>query len=423
MIADAAYKPSRYEVLNRIPPLVLVVGLTSGALLFLWPILFLALDRSHHVYWPYNAGANALTYFNTGFSRRELAGTLTHLISADPMIGAAYLHLSTYAALTASFVFLIARHPSMPVRRLMLGLALLAVLLRLSLDVGRTDGLVMLLGLLAAHTAARGAWIVTALVLSIALAVHETGFLVLAPLTVAIAIGHGTWRRLTGHVLGSVVAIFLLTGILYVVGLQPHDDIGKIARDIHTQVANTAGPSQAYYADMAVYFTLSGARGLRTAVCEIWTDPNTPIQWLGAVVIPTMFTVGLCGWRRWPFLAMTLTWVAGLSLIGVDVGRWVTFAVFSILTFALLESDVRPIDINRRGILLVFGAFLLMSAGFTIQRGEFTPIPLADAVAQRVTNSLSPVDALAKCDPGWRAYLGLKAGPAPAAVRAHDSGF
>jgi len=224
-----AYEPSRYAVLNRISPRMLAIGLISGALLFLWPILFLALANPRHGYWGYNAGALALTYFNTGFSRRELAGTLTHFISADPMVGAAYLHLLTYAALTASFVFLIARDPSMPARRSMLGLALLTVLLRLSLDVGRTDGLVMLLGLLAAHAAARGWLIVSALVLSIALAIHETGFLVLAPLTGAVAIGHGTWRRLTGYVLGSVAAIFLLTGILYVVGLQPHDDIGRIA--------------------------------------------------------------------------------------------------------------------------------------------------------------------------------------------------
>jgi len=402
---------------------MLAIGLISGALLFLWPILFLALANPRHGYWGYNAGALALTYFNTGFSRRELAGTLTHFISADPMVGAAYLHLLTYAALTASFVFLIARDPSMPARRSMLGLALLTVLLRLSLDVGRTDGLVMLLGLLAAHAAARGSLIVSALALSIALAVHETGFLALVPLTGAIAISHGTWRRLTGHVLGSVVGIFLLTGILYVVGLQPHDDIGRIARDIHTQIASVGGPSQALFADMAVYFTLSGAHGLHTTACEIRTDPNRLIQWLGAVIIPTMFTVGLCGWRRWPFLAMTLAWVAGLCLLGVDVGRWVTFAVFSILTFALLESGDRPVDVNRQEILLVFLAFFLMSAGYTIQRQEFAPIPLADAVAQRVTNSLSPVDALAQCDPGWRAYLGLKVGAAPAAVRTHDSGF
>jgi hypothetical protein len=267
----------------------------------------------------------------SGFARRELIGTVASFLSPEPMVATALFSFGCYVVLSAALIDLIAKSPSSIPRQLVLGAVMLAVLLRLSWDVGRSDSAVMICGVIAALSARQARWFLVAVALTVALAIHETGAIVLVPLVAAVAYRHGTWRELPGRPLAIIGAMLAADAALYVVSFRPIGDVQQVARHVHTLFLNPT------YPDLSLYFTLAGSRGLRTAMCEIKADPSYPLQILAAVALLAILVCGLFQRRQAWLLALSLVWLIPLSLVATDVGRWAVFAAFSLFTVALLE--------------------------------------------------------------------------------------
>jgi hypothetical protein len=158
-------------------------------------ILPIALGAVREGGWIYTAGLAAISWSDTGFARRELQGTLIRLFTDDPMVGLGWFGFATYSVFAAAGIWACLRPSHSLGRKALLGVALLAILMRLSYDVGRTDAAVMALGIGAAWSAREARWMICATFLFVALLFHEAGLIELAPLVVGIAVVSGSWRQ------------------------------------------------------------------------------------------------------------------------------------------------------------------------------------------------------------------------------------
>lgn len=350
-----------------------------------------------HGYWTYNAGLASLSWFDAGFARRELEGTLIRLFTADPMVGAAWFHVLSYAALAALGVWACCQPRLSLERRLALSVTLLAVLARLGTDVGRTDAAVMVCGLFAARAAREARWAMCAGTLFAALLFHEAGLIVLGPLVCVVALASGSWRswRTPSAFAGAVIMAAAV--VAYALSFKTHADVAAIVARLHRQMIE---PEQA---DLAVSVNLTGFKGLAASLCVNRANPIYSLRIICGLVLCPMFAYGLQRERLGLALIASLPAFLLLSLIASDVGRWATMAVFCAFALGAVLPEgtkaFRPI-----ALLSALLASLLLSA--FLRLSDVAPvIPLVD-----YTVSAGGVDwgkAYAACYPEWRADLGL----------------
>jgi len=378
----------------------------SGAVWFLLFPLAVGWARGHfeQAIWSYNGASIGLSWFDTGFARRELEATLIRLVTADPMVGGALFHALAYTALAALAFAATLRAPIADRQRLAVGAVFLAALFRVGADVGRADPAVMICGFVAAWAARGGRWPLAALALTVALAFHETGLIVLAPLAAGVAFEHRAWRHSgrASRALGLALAGLGLAA--YVLALQARPDVAAAARAVHARFPD---PSMA---DLSVYYTLSGPRGVASILCQQRLDGTYPAKILKGVGLIVLCAAGLRP-RRWrTTLLATLPPFLFLSAIAVDVARWTVFAAFAIAVMATMEpaADAPPKPPSRRNAALALAAAALMMVGV----GFVEPLDPAPVIPNALLGGRAPtLNALGRasyCDPGWRAFLGLR---------------
>jgi hypothetical protein len=354
-------------------------------------------DASQYGHWTYAAGQNQLTWFNTGFARRELQGTIQAFLSADPMIATAEFHLLTFPALAAVVIWLLARR-GVSLQAFAIGAVSTAVLVRVGWDVGRSDPIVMLLGLSALWAVRNGRWAVAAAALGVSLTFHESGLIFLGPLCAAAAWESGSWRnwRSRSAALGAVVLGLAL--LAYLISARTQLDPVALDAQIHSKFPNPVMP------DIAVYWNASGVRGLKVAQCVAAMDPNYWINVASGCALLTFAAVTLRPQRWRSTLAATMLPYLALDCIAIDVGRWAVFGVFGIAALAL--ADPEPMQ-PRRGTITALLILPLMVMPIA-WRWFAAPVPLVDFTMQNVSyQTLGPVPQMYECDPNWRRYLGL----------------
>ena len=375
------------------------------AALFLFFPLAVGWARGHfeHAVWSYNGASIALSYFETGFARRELEATLIRPFTTDPMVGGAAFHALAYAALAALAMAATLRAPMADRQRLAVGAVFLAVLFRVGADVGRADPAVMVCGLVAAWAARAGRFGTAAAAIAVALALHEAGLIVLAPLVAGVAWENRAWRKAgrASRALGLAVAVLALAA--YVLALLARPDVAAAARVVHAKFAE---PDMA---DLSVYYTLSGSRGVASILCQQRLDGAYLGKVLKGAALIVLCTAGLRP-RRWlTTLFAVLPPFLFLSAIAVDVARWTVFAAFAIAAMTTMEpaADAKsrpPAPLNSA---LAFLAAILMVAGVSF----VDPLDPAPAVPNLMFGgramTLDALDRASYCDPGWRRFLGL----------------
>lgn len=367
------------------------------------PLVFaLRLGGLRYGYWTYNAGWAALNYFNTGFARRELQGTIISPLMAEPMSGVFWAHVLAYAALAGVGGWLCTRSAIPLDRQAALGVVLIAVLARLALDVGRTDVDVMLCGLAAAWAASTARWAVAAGALVVAVLFHEAGLIVLGPLTAAVAIASQAWRRSKRIDTVLAVAILALGTVLYLLGFSVRGDHHALGQTVHKLFANPD------YADLALYENLTGARGMASAMCYTRMNPAYPLQVISGIGTCALVAAGLNPSRPVLALAATLLPYLALSYIATDIGRWACFGAFSAVTLSLF-TPVRS-NIGRRWpMLAAVSACALMSVGLDFRWAVFAPVPVLDnSVRAYGPKGPDPLEAITACDPTWRDAIGVR---------------
>ena len=106
------------------------------------------------------------------------------------------------------------------------------------------------------------------------------------------------------------------------IALLPHASVGTMVDVVRSKFAPHV------VVDWAIYFAVSGARGVQTSICQNLTDPSYWVHPLGGLVVLAVVAVGLSGdpARDWPAMAVAaLPPFLFLVVVANDTSRWTTW--------------------------------------------------------------------------------------------------
>ena len=361
----------------------------------------------------YQAATLGFNYFEMGPIRRGLAGTVVHLIGSDILLATVVFHLASAfgVAVTTGLIFVRMKAPL--VTRGVFAFVLVAIMLRWAEDAGRTDMAVasMLAGSTLAMT--RGRLVLASVLVCIGLFIHETSFIFGLPLLATLA-----WRQrftLSSRAWWQAAAVFSLTLLLYASTVWlPHATPQAMAAMVRAKFA----PDK--IVDWAIYFAVSGARGVQASMCQNRTDPNYWLHWTGGLVSMAVMTFALAraSRRDWAGAALAaLPPFAFLCIVANDTSRWTMLASYNAwLVLATTRLDGRSPRPAAIGVSAAAVAFLLLTypkpdkVDYPIYAGS----PLIEKIARKLDGPRTPnvEEALQRCDPEWRTVLEAS-GPLP----------
>ena len=367
----------------------------------------------------YHAAAIGFSYFDVGFVRRGLAGSVVSLLGPDRLLGTAVFHVLCAAAVAggAAILFLRLRLRLPAGGRWVYVLLFVALMLRWAEDPGRTDLAVAALLVAAVLAFQAKQLVLSCLCLGLSLGVHETGLVYGLSLFAALLLDGARWRQVPRRtaaagllVLAAFVALYLLLGML------PHADVPTMVSVVRSRFPTNE------YVDWAIYFAVSGSRGVRTSICQNLGDPTYPLHLATGLGVIAIFIALLRNRARPSLPAALLAAVPPflfMSAVANDLSRWTMLAALNVWLLSAVSAcdlaedadgaDRRP---WRRAALRIGTAMLVIPLihpkTWRIQDPIFSPAPVIDHALQEVGGPRTPRFrvALARCDADWRSVLG-----------------
>lgn len=364
------------------------------------------------VAWLYQAATLAFNYFDLGAVRRGLGGSVAALLSDDAYAAAIRFHFLFAGATAAAAAWLVWRLRADPTTRTVFALLFFVLMYRWGDPLGgggaRPDLAVAFLFGLATLAFSRGRAALAALMVGIGLFVHETSFIFGVPLLAALVLQSGGWSRVPAAQRRAGVAILLAALVLYAgLGLLPH-------ADLRTAVDTVRGRfSRNDYVDWAIYFAVSGWRGVSTSMCQNRFDPTYSWHVLGGLGVIAAFAVATGAHsprhRRVAMLAALPGYVF-LAVVANDFSRWTLLAALNVWLVGVVRPDRTPPA--RRGAAFML-ACALLTVPLVLYKASraplrvYSPSPLFEAALRRVHDVSTPnvQEALDRCDPRWREVL------------------
>jgi len=357
----------------------------------------------------YQAGVLAFNYFEFGPIRRGLAGSIVYLLGHDILRASTWFFLLSAGAVALPVIWLYRDLPLPRLARFAFAATIVAIMLRWAGDIGRTDMLVSAGIAVAAIAAARGRLGLAALMLGIGLMIHETSVIFGVPLLVAILMRPNAWSAVSAASKRQGAAVLLLSLALYI-GMThlPHASDTVMSEVVRAKFAPTK------YVDWAVYFALSGLRGLQTNLCQNGQDPTYWMHPAGGLLLVALTTVAL-GWNLRRDAALTavatLPPFIFLSIFTNDISRWAMFAMFNVwLLHAVAHRREGRRTFSEREALLVAVILLVLTSNKlgTAPTPIYSPSPVLERIGVRLfrTGPTPNVeDALKRCDPTWHDFV------------------
>ena len=414
---------------------------------------------STRLYLLYQGATLGFNYFEFGAVRRGLGSSIVHLLSGDMIVATAAFHVLSALAVAAVAAWLFRRAEVRGLGRITLALVMLALMLRWSEDPGRADMAVA--ALLGAATIAmqRRRPVVACACVCIGLFVHEASFIFGLPLLAALALRQGgrdaftrraftiafTRRAgpdaftphappdaLTRRAGIGVAAVFAATlAVYFALPLLPHADTATMVAGVRAKFP----PSE--YVEWAIYFAVSGLRGVRTSLCQNAIDPTYGVHVAGGVAVLLLIWLALEPHPRRGWATAALAAVppfAFLFVVANDMARWTVLAGFNLwLLQAAMpargtgggerggaargaldehEAQVRCArDAARRAgwrLAFALALFPLTLARFgLVPLRIYAPSPTIEWIARVLGGPATPhiTTVLERCDPGWRSVL------------------
>ena len=387
----------------------------------------------------YSAATLSFDYIEFGAVRRGLASTLIYLLHPNRMVGTAIFWTLSAVALCALVAILFDRTRTRPLQQAFMAWILICLAHRWGQDTGRADLAVVAVLSLATLLVTRGriAW-AGALVVS-GIFIHETSVIYGLPLLAALLLHDRRYARLSTRdwrrfALGLGLPILAYVGL----GLMPHAPNAVMVQTVREALSSHK------YVNWAIYFAVSGWRGVETSLCQNRIDPNYPVHVLSAVLILSVCVFVMAGSRR---RTTALALVASvpplifLSIVANDFTRWTEFSAFNAWLLCAVHfgrsgsdrvdeideidevDEVDEVDEPDRAIdfLRVVAAalaFFLVADTTTYPVAElfYAPSTVIEHWVKRRGGPETPnLDiVLQRCDPGWLDFLdGVK----PAASR------
>jgi hypothetical protein len=361
----------------------------------------------------YNRTVIASNYFNDGFVRRGLGGTIAVLLSGE-WNRSIWLFIALSIAALIVPLALIMRHLAIRLsvkQTAYLGLVLAVSpqsFLGWSSDPSRTDLFVG--GCLAVAVLA---WLHKQRAIALALILfgflaHETAVVYGLPLLAAFAIVDLRSGSLT-HRQALRLGAAALIGVAVVILLQmiwsaPPE---VTARNMLDQAPALVGDARhQLWRDIAIYMAVGGSRALATALCyNVQMSARYWPEFFGCIALLAIYTLILPLRRHLPLAALVM-WVPPIfmMLVANDTGRWLKLGVLNgwLLASFLLLRGAAEAQLGPRALKL--GAVLfcgLLAMGSTRHNdineaygGLLDRLGYPDHV---------PLDVwMDSCDPGWR---------------------
>ena len=390
----------------------LLIALSLPLLIDAWRHHVLKTDESPLLY---HAATLAFNYVDFGIVRRGLAGTVLRFIDPNLLRATAVFHVLSAIAVSAVACWLFVRLHRTAWQKAAFALVLVALMARWADDAGRSDMAVAALLGLAAILAVRSRPALSACCVGIALAVHESGYVFGIPLLLTLLVDQGRWRRISARALWSTLAVVGATLLLYaVLPLFPHADAHTMAESVRARLPRSE------IVDWAIYYAISGSRGVETSVCQNRIDPTYARHIFSGAFVIGLVTVVLRAGRfpHWLVAAFaSLVPYAFLCIVANDTARWTCLGAFNAwLVCAATPAGGMP---GRwRDALRVAGGALVVAlvhpAGLRGAMLVYVPAPIVDRVAHRLGAPRTAPFAtmLARCDADWRSVLDLDAVPA-----------
>jgi hypothetical protein len=363
----------------------------------------------------YRAATLGFNYFDFGPVRRGLAGSVVSLLGPDRLLGTAVFHVLCAAAVAggAAALFLRLRVGA----RWVYALLFVALMLRWAEDPGRTDLAVAALLVAAALAFQAKQLVLSCLCVGLSLSVHETGLVFGLALLAALLLDGARWRRVPRRtaaagllVLAAFVALYMLLGML------PHADVATMVSVVRSHFPTHED------VDWAIYFAVSGSRGVRTSVCQNLGDPTYPLHLATGLGVIAIFIALLRNGARPSLPAALLATVPPflfLSVVANDLSRWTVLAAMNVWLVSAVAAGDPAADADgavRRpwwGAALRIGTAMLViplihPKTWPIQDPIFSPTPVIDRAVQEAGGPKTPRfrTALARCDADWRSVLG-----------------
>jgi hypothetical protein len=357
----------------------------------------------------YQAGTLGFNYFEMGAVRRGLGGSIVYLLSSDTLHGTVAFHLLSAAAVALPVTWLVSRLQMSLFKRTVFAFVAMSIVLRWAEDAGRTD--MAIAALLAGATIAmvRGRLVLAVAALCVGLFMHESSFIFGVPLLAGLALRQGGASAFSGRdKAGAAFVLGLgLTGYLLLPYL-PHADTQAMVDTVRSKFP----PHR--YVDWAIYFAVSGPRGVEASICQNLTDPGYWIHPFGGAVVLLAVWLALGASRRQesvPVLVAAVPPFAFLCIVANDTARWTMLASFNIwLVLSTLPQPLPASPTAKWRAAASALAFLLLSypKPTKVEHPIYAGSPLIETVFRKLGGPMTPdVDvALRRCDPNWLGVLG-----------------
>ena len=358
----------------------------------------------------YHAGTLALNYADFGVVRRGLGGSLVRLLNGDLLRATAIFHVISALAVSSVACVLFARLRRNGWQQAAFAMVLVALMVRWAEDAGRTDMAVAALIGVAAILLVGGRPALAVLCAGVGLAIHESAFVFGIPLMLALLLDGARWRRIPMPALAAALALLAAILVLYAaIPLFPHATAETMAAAVQDRLPRSV------IVDWAIYFGVSGSRGVRMSMCQNRIDPTYLRHALsGALVIGVVLLVLRARCRpSWGSAAIAcgVPYVF-LCIVANDTSRWAYLGAFNAwLLCALVPTETARTDLRGDRLRLVGAASLVALVHPAFLKADtmiYVPAPIIDRVAQHFGGPKMPrfVSIIERCDPDWRSVLG-----------------
>jgi putative flippase GtrA len=355
----------------------------------------------------YTRAVLGFNYFELGAIRRGLGGSIVYLLSPDILVGTTvFFHLSAFAVCVGS-ALLFARLALPWPQRLAFGVAMAAIMLRWAEDIGRTD--MAIAALLAAATLAvlRGRLLAAVLFVCVGLFIHELSVIFGIPLIAALMADGRLDKVGTNERWAVVLAVAIAAGLYLALMALPSVDVPTMVRVVRSKFAPSVN------VDWAIYFAVSGARGLALNFCQNRLDAAFGVHVTGGVLVIacTAVALGEPARRKWaPVATIAIAPFIFMTVVANDMARWALLACFNVWLFACAQGVATRSGEQARLLPLAASLALLVLLEADFDRGDtliHKPSPILERAAQVFAHKYTMRfgEVLQRCDPAWRDVL------------------
>lgn len=357
----------------------------------------------------YNRTVLATNYFDHGFVRRGLGGTLLELLGGPAgLAGPVLFHILSALAIALVMIAMLRRMAPHVPRENLIFFGVVATLgpqffLAWAFDIARTDMLIGALRGLAVLALLRERATLAALLLAAGLLMHEASLIVGLPLLAAVGLAMlMRGRRMVIPAIGAAAILILTVALIY----WAQASLTAPDAQIIASVKALLPPSQSR--DGALYVLVAGTRGVAASMC--WNQTLNPHYTITLVLSAALLLVqgwmlGFRGMRHWAlYLLAVAPPFAFLSYVASDLGRWYMFAALNgwMLAVALQIIEHRPLHTDSRALktgIILFAILFLMGPTRYAYPNPASKLAIKLMGYPRMPDLENWIE---RCDPGWR---------------------